>query len=141
MAPIAQLHGEHEMLLGVVAALRTTIAQPSPPDRLEFFNFRAQMSKQLIGHLTAEDLLLYPELLRSKDATVAATAQRFVDEMGGLLIAYREWVSAWPFERIAQNWSVFVSETSALLTTLERRVQRENDELYVLVERSRSKAA
>ena len=141
MAPLAQLQREHDELLAVVAELRTTIANGTPPDRFAFFEFRKRMSNRLIGHLTTEDLLLYPKLLRSKDAAIATTARRFVEEMGGLLIAYRAWVSEWPFERIARDWPAFCDATNTLLTTLQRRVQRENDELYVLVERGEQAAA
>jgi len=110
------------------------LALPVPPPGLDLVKFRHMFSKELLGHLTREDWLLYPSLLQSSDKRIAATAQNFIDEMGGLMQAYKTWSATWPTEAARLNWDGFVAETTELLSLLTRRVQRENDELYPLIE-------
>ena len=65
---------------------------------------------------------------------IAATAQTFIDEMGGMLKTFKAWLTTWPTERIFAKWVNFGIETSKLLDALTCRVVRENQELYPLVE-------
>ena len=117
------------------------LALPQPPAGLDIVRFRNIFAKQLIAHLTREDWLLYPSLLQSSDKRVAATAQDFIDEMGGLMRTYKAWSAKWPTDAARADWSGFVADTTDLLSQLAHRVERENNELYPLVEVPNFKAA
>jgi iron-sulfur cluster repair protein YtfE (RIC family) len=141
MGITAKLRDDHDALLHMVERFRYVLGQPAAPAGLDLVKFRHGFSKQLLGHLTREDWLLYPSLLQSSERRIAATAQSFIDEMGGLMQAYKSWSAKWPTEAARANWSGFAAETTALLDQLERRIERENCELYPLVEQGFSQAA
>ncbi|HEV7232865.1 MAG TPA: hemerythrin domain-containing protein [Sphingorhabdus sp.] len=141
MGITGKLREDHDALLGLVGMFRDILRQPVAPTGVDLVKFRSAFSKELLAHLTREDWLLYPSLLQSSDKVIAGTAQKFIDEMGGLLGAYKLWSAEWPTERIIGNWQIFVTETSDLLGALEQRIDRENNELYPLVETVIVKAA
>ena len=134
MGITAKLREDHHDLLKLADDFRDLIAQPDAPPSIDLVNFRSEFSRQLLAHLTREDWLLYPCLLQSSDRVIVATAQSFIDEMGGMLKALKAWVAIWPTERIFAEWATFGIETSNLLDALARRIVRENRELYPLVE-------
>ncbi len=135
MAITAKLREDHDDLLKLADDFREIIAQPDAPPAIDLANFRNEFSRQLLAHLTREDWLLYPSLLQSSDRVIVATAQSFIDEMGGMLKTCKTWSATWPTERIFAEWVNFGIETAKLLDALARRIVRENQELYPLVER------
>lgn len=136
-----KLREDHDVLVRLVSDFRDILRQPVAPAGIDLVKFRSAFSKELLAHLTREDWLLYPSLLQSSDKAISGTAQKFMDEMGGLLAAYKAWSGEWPTERITADWKAFVTETSALLDALAQRIERENNELYPLVEIVITKAA
>ncbi len=136
-----KLRDDHDALLKLISLFRDILRQPVAPAGIDLVNFRSAFSKELLAHLTREDWLLYPSLLQSSDKLIASTAQTFIDEMGGLLAAYKAWSGNWPTERIIADWQTFAAETSAVLDALGERIDRENNELYPLVEIVLTKAA
>ncbi len=141
MGITVKLREDHDALLELVSFFRDILRQPVAPAGIDLVKFRSAFSKELLAHLTREDWLLYPGLLQSSDKLISGTAQAFMDEMGGLLSAYKAWSADWPTERMTADWRTFVTETSALLDALCRRIDRENNELYPLVEIVITKAA
>jgi hypothetical protein len=86
-------------------------------------------------HLAAEDKSLYPELLKHKDATVKALAGRYINEIGGLKAAFEAYRGKWPSPASIQaNAHSFRSETTTVLQSLKKRIDRENGDLYKLVD-------
>lgn len=137
MGITVKLRADHDGLMQLGGDFRAMIAQPAAPAEIDLVNFRHAFSKQLLGHLTREDWLLYPSLLQASDRRIAETAQSFINEMGGLKAAYKDWSGRWPTKRVSQEWVGFVRETTDLLDTLSHRIERENTELYPLVEHDR----
>lgn len=140
MPNLEKLRCEHARLIDVVQRLARFIMQPRPPEADELFKVRNELSSTLIGHLKTEDWLLYPRLLANADPTVAGTALAFSDEMGGLADAYRAYVNKWTAISIAFDWGAYCEETRAIIEALTNRINRENRDLYPLLE-ARDKAA
>ena len=93
-------------------------------------------------HLAHEDVELYPALTASRDPLVARTAQRFVDEMGGMAIELECFARRWSSSAsIAGNIEEFREGAHTLMLTLAVRIERENRILYPLVEAEARKAA
>ena len=136
-----KLRSDHDALLRMIDEFCEILAPPAPPAPIELVKFRHAFSKQLLGHLTREDWLLYPFLLQSSDKCVAATAQIFINEMGGLSQAYKAWSTRWPTESACRDWDGFVTATADLLSQLAKRIDSENEQLYPLVESDFSRAA
>ncbi|WP_294122716.1 hemerythrin domain-containing protein [Sphingomonas sp.] len=86
-------------------------------------------------HFAHEDVELYPALTAARDPLVARTAQRFVEEMGGLAIELECFARRWSCSAsIAGNIGEFRESAHQLMMTLAARIERENRILYPLVE-------
>ena len=135
MSSLAQLRNEHAELARIVKQLEELIAEEVPPPSLSLFEVRRKLSGLLIAHLKAEDWVLYPPLLSSADPKVAETARDFVDEMGGLAQAFTVYVERWDALSIESNWPRYQQESRGIIDALTKRIIRENQELYPLLER------
>ena len=134
MSDLAKLRLEHAELIAIVRRLEAVVEQPVPPSQVELFNLRRELSSTLIAHLKAEDWVLYPRLLASKDATVAATASAFIEEMGGLAAAFGAYNDKWPAPAIQADWAGYCAHSRTIIDALVCRITRENRELYPLLE-------
>jgi iron-sulfur cluster repair protein YtfE (RIC family) len=134
MPNLMKLRREHARLSDIIQSLASFVMQPRPPEAEELFKVRNELTSTLIRHLKAEDWVLYPRLIANSDPTVAGTALAFSDEMGGLADAYRAYVNKWTAISIAYDWSAYCEETRAVIEALTNRINRENRDLYPLVE-------
>ena len=135
MSNLAKLREEHAQLVGIVRRLSEAIAHDSPPPSAEFHALRRELQSTLFAHLKAEDWMLYPRLLDSPDAEVADTARAFSDEMGGLAAAFMDYSEKWGVTTIANDWAGYCRDTAAIAAALTQRIDRENQELYPLLDR------
>jgi hypothetical protein len=95
-----------------------------------------RLATMLKAHLAFEDATLYPKLLAHTDASIAATARRYQQEMGGLQTAFMNYVERWPAASSIQEDPVgFVGHTRDVVTALLSRIEREDGELYPMLER------
>ena len=140
MATIQTLREEHALLMRIVGDLADIIARPTPPSSVELFAVRRRLNATLIGHLKAEDWILYPMLLASDDPTTAATARQFMDEMGGLAAAFLAYADKWSASAIESDWAGYCAESHGIIEALTQRITRENRELYPLAERDKRAA-
>ena len=92
-----------------------------------------RLNRILLAHLRLEDDWLYPKLLQNDNAKVAETAKRFSEEMGGLKAAFVSVFKTWTAPgAIAADHDGFCVAWNAFHAQLEQRMQREDDDLYVL---------
>lgn len=75
--------------------------------------------------------MLYAKLLSHSDGNVRATAQKFIDEMGGIGDVFKAYQAIWPsVPEIQKSPASFIEETSALVNGIEQ----ENNELYKMLD-------
>jgi hypothetical protein len=122
-------------LVEIVGRLQDAIDCDSPPPLVELFALRRELASTLIAHLKAEDWALYPVLFESADPTIAATAKKFNDEMGGLAAEFGLYSARWDAMSIQSNWAGFCKESRNIIEALTSRITRENHDLYPLLER------
>ncbi len=85
-------------------------------------------------HLLMEDKYLYPNLQKSDDERVKRLAKDYQKEMGNLsekFIAYKDKYNT--KQKIAQNLSTIEQETTDIFLVIEKRIQREEKELYKFI--------
>lgn len=86
-------------------------------------------------HLAMEDNALYPRLLAHKDESVMSTAMRFIDEIGGIKDLFSKYTKRWPSTASTQNRPTeFIKETEEIFSTLSKRIEMEDNELFPLLE-------
>jgi hypothetical protein len=88
----------------------------------------------LLAHLAGEEALVYAPLIRAGGPT-GKEAQVFLDEVGGLNVAFRSYMASWPIARIVGDWRGFDRETRAIMTALSTRIGLEESRLYPLAAR------
>lgn len=86
-------------------------------------------------HFAQEDVQLYPLLTASADPVVARTAQRYVDEMGGLALELECFARHWSCSAsITGSFEEFREAAHELMLRLAVRIEREDQQLYPLAE-------
>ena len=134
MFNIPQLRDDHFRLTATVRRLGALIERRKPPPPLHLATLRHELSSTLIAHLKDEDSLLYPQLLSSSDALIAATARTFSEDMGGLADAFQVHCETWTAANIASDWTGYCDDCRQILDALNIRIRRENRELFPLLE-------
>ncbi|MCP4274293.1 MAG: hypothetical protein GY781_20415 [Gammaproteobacteria bacterium] len=90
---------------------------------------------KLAIHLAMEDQSLYPQMLDHTDERVKEMARKFMDEMGGLGEAVNAYRNKWPSDLpIQEEPAEFIAQTNEIFMALANRIERENRELYKMVD-------
>jgi hypothetical protein len=98
-------------------------------------NVRSRLAGVLVVHLAMEDRVMYPQLIASANAGLAAMAQRYQSEVGDYKVQFDAYLQRWrTAEDVQADPPSFIRETSRILGALVQRIERENSELYPLVE-------
>lgn len=134
---VGNFRQDHDTILSAVTDLRN-LAQT---DIIENADPIAQMivsiSSTIKLHLATEDSMLYPALARSLHADAAQVGKTFQSEMGGIAAAYLAFSRKWNYgPRVAAKPDTFKSGANHIFKALHERIQRENEELYPLVEKA-----
>ncbi len=93
------------------------------------------LDQLLVEHLTHEDQWMYPLLMAADDAGVRGAAAACFEDMGGVHGAWNACRDLWSAEAIFADPRRFRAATDGLIGALALRVERENVELYPLVDR------
>jgi len=86
-------------------------------------------------HLSIEDKVIYPGLLNHENSDIASTAQKFIDDMGDIIKTVDMYNERWSNEHVIKaDPVVFIQETKLILNKLILRTEKENNELYKMVD-------
>jgi iron-sulfur cluster repair protein YtfE (RIC family) len=129
-----QLRYEHELLIGMAEALRSGARGAAPADLPRFLVLLGQFTQLLQVHLLREDSVLYPALEASKDPATVALAAELRAEHGSLDRLVASFDALWTPDEIRRRWRDFCADLSDLLDYVAERTERENHELYPMIE-------
>ncbi|PAL20149.1 hemerythrin domain-containing protein [Sphingopyxis sp. GW247-27LB] len=130
-----RLRAEHAELARLSRQLADLLEASAAPPSTEIEPIRAQLRDTLTRHLKCEDWALYPRLRAAGETDAARLARDFADAMGHVADDYDAYDRRWPPARVAAEWPAFRAESRAMLAALDERMERENRELYPLVDR------
>ncbi len=98
-------------------------------------NLLSEFMGVLEWHFGMEDELFYPELLKHENTELREMTKRYIEEIGGLKERFAEYNKKWEeTDSIKDDADGFVKETRDIFDALSERIQRENNELFVLIE-------
>ncbi|MBF0348992.1 MAG: hemerythrin domain-containing protein [Magnetococcales bacterium] len=93
------------------------------------------LDQRVILHLTQEDQLLYPRLRQEEHVEVQRMAVLFMAEMGGVGQEFNAYIQRWQSEQnLVAQWESFVEDSLQVISRLEWRIHREENELFVLLD-------
>ncbi|NJO13464.1 MAG: hemerythrin domain-containing protein [Gammaproteobacteria bacterium] len=103
---------------------------------MQVWHLLAELSGQIIVHLSGEDRWLYPELRSCGDPQAEVVARAFSEEMGHIANAFKAYTERWLMpSAIANEPQAFIAQTREIAQTLHHRMRREHIELYALADR------
>lgn len=92
------------------------------------------LSGRLLIHLSTEDKFLYPELLVSTSVEIKKLAERYIDEMSSLADKFNNFKNKFNTKsKINSDKHAFILELKATFKLLQERLDREDRELYPLL--------
>lgn len=126
---------DHILILSLVSNLRTLVQTGVEQNAGEISKMIVTISSTIKLHLSTEDRMLYPALLKSEDQAVVKVGRKFQTEMGGIAAAYMAFVSKWNVaSKVFANPYAFKKESNDIFKALHQRIQHENAELYLVAE-------
>jgi hemerythrin-like domain-containing protein len=94
------------------------------------------LAAKLTMHLAMEDKVLYPQMLQHPKHEIQKLARAYSKEMGGITDAFTAYLARWPSPETIQHAAAeFVRETNAIFKALRKRIEKEDSELYPLVDK------
>jgi hemerythrin-like domain-containing protein len=136
MAATDSFRKQHGELLAVAGEIGKTLDPAQlAKDATQARTLLSSLAGKLKVHLAMEDKTLYPRLMQDPDPKVSGLAKRFADEMGGIAEVFGGYMERWPSGRAIQEApQQFVADTKKLFAALATRIERENNQLYPLLD-------
>ena len=127
---------QHDDMLALVTEIQAKIQEGGASQAAaEIHSLLMKLTGKLKIHLAQEDRSLYPRIIESNNTSAANAAKHFQDEMSDLSSAYLAFAERWSTPScISENTEDFTRESSAVFQALSKRIDRENRELYPLVD-------
>lgn len=92
------------------------------------------MAGKLKVHLQSEDKYLYPKLLESNNSELRNLARSYISEMSSLSSEFELYKNKYNTKsKIIGNSTEIINETKKVLGLLEKRLDKEDSELYPLI--------
>lgn len=136
MAKTTTLRGQHDELVRIVTKISPLLTSNKIQENAKIIrDLLSDLFGKLNVHLVIEDKSLYPGLIKNPDDNVKKVAQKFIEEMGSIGEAVKAYKQEWPTaSHIQKNPNDFLEQTKGLFDALANRIERENNELYKLVD-------
>jgi iron-sulfur cluster repair protein YtfE (RIC family) len=136
MAATQTYRVQHAELFEIVTQITPLIESGSlPQNAAEVRKLVSALAGKLSIHLAMEDKSLYPKLMTHKNPDVRALSTRYTEEMGMLAEHFTRFNQRWlTAQMIAKDAEGFVAEINLLFEALRTRIDKENHELFKLVD-------
>ncbi|SKB52398.1 hemerythrin domain-containing protein [Sphingopyxis flava] len=131
---LRRLRAEHADILRLARALLGLLGAPTAPPSAVIEPIREQLRGTLRRHLKCEDWALYPRLRATGEAAAADLAREFAGTMGHVADDCDDYERRWPPPRVAAQWDQFCVESTAILGAITARIEREDRELYPVLD-------
>lgn len=131
-----RFRNQHDVLINMAVELQEISASiASVEDAKLVRDHLNRLAGKLVVHLAKEDKSLYPKLLESNDAQVVSLTKRYISEMGDLATVFELYNKRWVTPLFIHKYQdKFQLETASIVKALGSRIDKENNELYVLAD-------
>lgn len=133
MSNIANLKRQHVEILDSINSIKALTKKNSIENNAaEIAKDISMMAGKLKIHLDTEDKFLYPDLLNGEDIKLKALANNYIKEMGDICSTFTEYKNKFNTKsKILSNIFEFDKETKAIFDAIEKRINKEDTELYI----------
>lgn len=135
MADMDNLERQHSSIRDYVKEIMNLIGKNDfPNDANEIARVINTLSGRLKIHLQAEDQFLYPKLLKSENIEIRKTTENYIKEMGNISTVFENYKNQFNTKsKICINPDFFKLQTQEVFGVLEKRLDKEDGNLYPLV--------
>ena len=133
---IERMLADHAKLRACADRLEALLASGSVPDPDALADARWTLGSTMMQHLAFEERHLYAALREDPRSHVRNVAAEFHEQLASSFGPYADHAKHWTPERVAESWDIYRGQTRTLLETMRRRMAREEEELYPLVQRN-----
>ncbi|WP_294390893.1 hemerythrin domain-containing protein [uncultured Sphingomonas sp.] len=138
MAPsdpiLARLLAEHTQLRDLAATLGGMLAASEPPSDGTLTDTRWSMARLMLRHLPVEDRHVFRRLEAHDNPAVRARMAGFRIDLNALYGAYQHHGARWTEDTVRADWFGYRAATRHLLASLTGMMDREESELYPLLD-------
>lgn len=129
---LTTLRLQHDEISATLLELHNQVAHyRNPGDAPGIVRNLSRLTRVLRAHLALEDEWLYPAMIGSQEPCASQMAEDFAGEMGGLAAELEQFMLRWAVSAmIATSFEDFRRETFAMLAVIDRRIDREDDQLF-----------
>ncbi|MDR3593922.1 hemerythrin domain-containing protein [Clostridium sp.] len=133
---IDNLMREHKGIFEEINYINVKLAEKNlEADLLDITSHINKLAGKLKIHLGSEDKFLYPNLLNGTNETLKNLANSYIDEMGGIADIFTDYKNQFNTKSkiIAAGIESFLTETRKILKSIEIRINKEENELYKMI--------
>ncbi len=136
MISIEMLRSQHDGLVEQVDSIVKFINENKNAFNEEMLReLLTNLSAELELHLLIEDDLLYPALMKDSTASIRNVAHVLSNELGGFKETFKRYKAKWiGQETMVESLEAFISETETMATLLRKKIDKENKQLFPLLE-------
>lgn len=136
MKNLVILKKQHVEVLEIIKSIENLIWRGDFEETAKDIAYKINnLAGKLKMHLASEDNFLYPNLMNNNNENIKHTAQTFNNEMGNLTDTFATFVKKYNIpSKILQNKDNFPMESKKMFTLIRDRINKENRELYPLLE-------
>lgn len=130
------LKTQHLEIFRDLETLKTLLNKPFSRKSLQTIEIILhELDQRVLLHLTQEDQLLYPKLLHHRHEGLRHLGGTFMAEMGNVAEDFSGYIRRWRSEEVLTiHWNHFVEESLAIASRLIWRIEREEKELFPLLD-------
>ncbi|GAA0123545.1 MAG: hemerythrin domain-containing protein [Clostridium argentinense] len=135
MANINNLTRQHIEILEMIYNIRELMNKDLEEESSEIAKNINLLSGKLKIHLESEDKFLYPNLLKNENEKIKNIAKCYIDEMGDIFNIFNNYKNQFNTRsKIINNKDNFVINTKEVFDKIEKRMKKEDKELYTLLQ-------
>jgi len=123
---------QHKSIIEEMSILKSLSNQPNLDEHVaEITSHINTLAGKINVHLTMEDKHMYPNLLNSSDNTIRHMAERYQNEMGDIASIFGDFKVKYNRKQIfLNNKASFKTDLNKILSGIEKRISKEESELY-----------
>lgn len=127
---------QHDDILKITSEISNKLnPQSLSQDSSQILILISKLAGKVKIHLSMEDQALYPRLLQNNDENLKDLAKKYISEMGNISEVFSGYLTKWKTaQSIQENSTKFIIDTKSLFSTLSKRIEKENNELYEFVD-------
>ncbi|KAJ51853.1 hemerythrin-like domain-containing protein [Clostridium tetanomorphum] len=135
MTNINNLRRQHLEVMALVNKIRNFIVNRENINReMEIAKNINILAGKLKIHLDSEDKYLYPSLLKSRDLTIKKISEDYIKEMSSICNEFMEFKDKYNTKsKLLKNGEEFIKESEIIFKLIEKRISKEDEELYNLL--------